>query len=94
MTTIKKTISFSADPVLVEGIRQFADSVGMSRSNVLNNLIEKFLYAHERAKEVTDPEEYVIKTNSQGSYYCPTNLGVMMTFNFDMDFHVAQKVEE
>ena len=77
-------MSFSVDPLLATKVQEFADSVGMSRSNLINKLLEKFLYAHEKAELVNDPCGYITKTHKQSSYYCPTQLG-------DIDFVVTEE---
>lgn len=90
----KTTMSFSADPVLVERIKNFADTMGMSRSTLLNKLLEQFLMSHEKAQCIHDPELYNTTTMAQSSYFCATEFGVMMTFNFDMDFTVDQEAPD
>jgi len=91
--TLKKTISFSAEPVLVNKLQEFSASVGMNRSMLLSTLIEKFLIAHEKALLVEDPENYVKLTTGQQSLFCPTHIGVMMHLCLDMDILVKEQLD-
>lgn len=84
----KKTISASIDPFLVDKAQDLAESLGVSRSHLFGIMIEKFLYAHEKAELIKDPQEYLKKTLGGKSHFCPTHIGVMMNFNFDIDFVV------
>ena len=91
--TNKKTVSFAVDPLLIKKLTEFTESVNVTRSAFLDSLIKKFLYAHEKAINVRDPNEYITKTMSQNSYYCATGLGVMLTLNIDMDFVVQEQIK-
>lgn len=83
---MKKTISFVVDPLLAKRLTEFAENVAVSRSELLSGLIEKFLFAHEKMVQVAEPEEYVKLVDEQSSMFCATHLGVMMHFNFGIDF--------
>ena len=54
MAQNKKTVSFSADTILVHKLHEFANSVGMTRSMLLSGIIEKFLLAHEKAESIEE----------------------------------------
>jgi predicted DNA-binding protein len=86
----KVTIASSINEHVADKLKEFAESVQMSKSAMIETIIEKFIHAHEKAILVKDAQEYVTITNPQKSYFCPTHLGVMMTLNFDVDFVVSE----
>ncbi len=90
----KITTSVCMSEVLLDSIKEFADTVSLSKSELLSLVMEKFLHSNEKSVKIEKATEYVDTVNNQQSYYCPTRMGTMMTFNFSMDFVVEEELED